>query len=81
MQNRNTGLSGMGCTCDGYQFLHRKGSKYCEFRSTGEKKLQTDLDYHDRYADWYEAKQSKENVYEDFEVTPISNDWATESTE
>lgn len=29
MENRPTGVRGMGCNCGGYHFTHRKGSPWC----------------------------------------------------
>lgn len=36
------------CTCSGYWFIHRKGSRFCHFRANGEERQLTDPDFRDR---------------------------------
>lgn len=49
MNNRKTGLYGMGCNCAGYWFMHRRGSLYCWNRADGTQRHLGDPDFHDRH--------------------------------
>ena len=48
MNNRKTGLNGMGCNCSGYWFMHRKGSMFCWYRKDGTMRVPGDEDFNDR---------------------------------
>jgi hypothetical protein len=67
--------TGMGCTCEGYSFIHRKSSKYCIYRVDGSKRLPGDIDFNDRYTEWWEANNKQEH---ELEFETVSNDWAEE---
>lgn len=49
MNGRDTSLRGMGCACSGYAFMHRKGSKFCWYRTDGTDRLPGDPDFNDRH--------------------------------
>lgn len=49
MNQRKTGLNGMGCNCSGYWFMHRRGSKFCWYRASGETRIPGDEDFNDRH--------------------------------
>lgn len=49
MNQRDTGLRGMGCACSGYHFPHRRGSKFCWYRQDGTQRMPGDADFNDRH--------------------------------
>ena len=52
MNQRNTsphGKSARGCNCPGWWFIHRKGSRFCWYRKTGELRMPGDEDFQDRH--------------------------------
>ena len=50
MNARNTSPygGGMGCTCGGYWFIHRRGSKHCEQRADKTWRMPGDVDFIER---------------------------------
>src|SRR6185503_651664 len=48
MNKRDTSARGMGCTCNGYHFTHRRGSRYCWYRADGTDRMPGDPDFADR---------------------------------
>ena len=51
MMRRDT--HAQACTCSGYWFWHRQGSRYCWHRKDGSLRLPTDADFADRHLEHY----------------------------
>lgn len=51
MNTRKTGLNGAACVCSGYWFIHRRGSKYCWYRTDGTGRYYGDEDFYSRETD------------------------------
>lgn len=45
------------CTCGGYHFPHRMGSRWCHYRKDGTDRLPGDPDFKDRMVEFFETQR------------------------